>query len=124
MNFFRRCCWYWNLGTHGITPERARWIAGNGFEPGSFLASWQWQEARYKALKANDGRCECCGRSKHDLPPGEYLVVDHIRSRADFPWLALNVRWLQCICTACNRGKGRTDQTDWRAANHPHREGQ
>ncbi len=41
MNFVQRCRYYWNLGVHGISPEKARWIAGNGNAEGSFLASWE-----------------------------------------------------------------------------------
>lgn len=117
--------WFrFQLWRHGITLKRARWIASNSYEPGSFLASWEWQQARYKALKANDGRCECCARSKHDLPPREYMCVDHVQSRALYPWLALKPSNLQVLDTACNRGKGRFDQTDWRHTNHSNREGE
>ena len=111
------------LWLHNMTPERAAWMASNSYEPGSFLASYEWREARYKALKENDGRCEACARGKHDLPPGEYLCVDHIKPRATHPWRALDIRNLQVIDTACNHGKGRHDTTDWRHKDHPHRKG-
>ena len=58
---------------HGWT---ARFIASP-----AFLQTPEWRRVRYDALRANDGRCELCGRSKHRLLPGEFLNVDHIRSR-------------------------------------------
>jgi 5-methylcytosine-specific restriction endonuclease McrA len=50
-----------------------------------FLQTPEWRRARYDALRANDGRCELCGRNKHQLPEGEYLNVDHIHSRKARP---------------------------------------
>ena len=117
VSLFRR----YLLWRAGMTEADARWVAGNGNEQGSFLASWEWQEARYKALKASRGRCECCNRSRHDLPAGEYLCVDHIKPRVSHPWLALSLKNLQVLDTACNRGKGRWDTTDWRHKDRPHK---
>lgn len=77
-----------------------------------FYASRPWRELRYKALRLNDGRCELCGRSKHD---GVMLHVDHIKPRARFPHLELEPTNLQILCADCNIGKGAKDYTDWRA---------
>jgi hypothetical protein len=52
------------------------------------------------ALRANDGRCELCGRNKHQLPPGEYLTVDHIQIRKARPDLALEITNLAVLCSA------------------------
>ncbi len=57
---------------HGWT---ARFIASP-----EFLQTPEWRRIRYDALRANDGRCELCGRNKHQLPEGEYLNVDHIHT--------------------------------------------
>ena len=57
-------------------------------------------------LRANDGRCELCGRNRHQFPPGEYLNVDHIHSRKARPDLALAVTNLAVLCSADNAGKG------------------
>jgi 5-methylcytosine-specific restriction endonuclease McrA len=50
----------------------------------AFLQTWQWAKVRYRALERSDGRCEACGRSKHD---GIKLNVDHVYPRRDFPQL-------------------------------------
>ena len=99
---------------HGWT---ARFIASP-----AFLQTPEWGRVRYDALRANDGRCELCGRSKHQLPPGEHLNVDHVRSRRARPDLALEVTNLAVLCSADNAGKGnRYDGDDWRYPAHPHR---
>jgi 5-methylcytosine-specific restriction endonuclease McrA len=100
---------------HGWT---ARFIASP-----AFLQTPQWRRVRYDALRANDGRCELCGRNKHQLPPGEHLNVDHIHSRRARPDLALEVANLAVLCSADNAGKGnRYDGDDWRHPTHPHRQ--
>lgn len=113
MSFYYRLMCRW----HGITPERAAFIASD-----AFLQSYEWRQIRYKALDANDGRCECCARNKHQLLVGEFLDVDHVYNRRAYPWVALNPRRLQILCRACNHGKGNTKR-DWRHKHHPYREG-
>lgn len=76
-----------------------------------FLESFEWRRLRYEALKKNDGRCELCGRNKHD---GIILNVDHIKPRKKHPELALDIENLQVLCGPCNHGKGNIDKTDWR----------
>jgi 5-methylcytosine-specific restriction endonuclease McrA len=99
---------------HGWT---ARFIASP-----AFLQTPEWRRVRYDALRANDGRCELCGRNKHQLPPGEHLNVDHVHSRKARPDLALEVTNLAVLCSADNAGKGnRHDGDDWRHPAHPHR---
>ena len=77
-----------------------------------FYASDEWVRLRYKALKANDGRCELCGRSKHD---NATLHVDHIKPRSKHPELELELSNLQVLCSTCNWGKSNKDDTDWRS---------
>ena len=77
----------------------------------NFLKSREWKEIRYRALKAANGRCQCCGASPDD---GAVLHVDHIKSRIKHPELALNLENLQVLCASCNMGKGWEDETDWR----------
>jgi 5-methylcytosine-specific restriction endonuclease McrA len=86
-----------------------------------FLQTPEWRRIRYDVLRANDGRCELCGRNKHQLPPGEYLNVDHIQSRKARPDLALDVTNLAVLCSADNAGKGNRYADDWRHPSHPHR---
>lgn len=88
-----------------------------------FLQTPEWRRVRYDVLRANDGRCELCGRNKHQLPPGEFLNVDHIQSRKARPDLALRVTNLAVLCSADNAGKGNRYADDWRHPAHPHRQG-
>jgi 5-methylcytosine-specific restriction endonuclease McrA len=76
-----------------------------------FYRSMAWKKVRYKALKMNDGRCECCGLSKHE---GAVLNVDHIKPRSKRPDLELKISNLQVLCASCNMGKNHEDETDWR----------
>src|SRR5687767_9761214 len=99
-------------------PKRNRtpqdeWIASR-----EFLHSREWKRARYEALRANNGRCELCGRGKHD---GVTLNVDHVKPRSIFPQLALNVYNLQVLDSDCNAGKSYVYRDDWRHPSHPHR---
>ena len=70
-----------------------------------------WARIRMVALKAADGRCQCCGRSRKD---GVVLNVDHIKPRKTHPEIALDPNNLQVLCGLCNKGKGNWDSTDWR----------
>ncbi len=96
------------------------WTARSIASP-EVLRTPEWRRLRYDALRANDGRCELCGRSKHQLPPGEYLTVDHVHSRKARPDLALEVTNLAVLCSADNAGKGNRYADDWRHPSHPHR---
>ena len=84
----------------------------------SFYASWEWATLRMKALKANGGRCECCGAGASDTTIGGDSVrlhVDHIKPISQHWELRLEPDNLQVLCAECNRGKGAWDETDWRA---------
>lgn len=75
-----------------------------------FYGSWEWDKLRYEALQKYGPRCMLCGATSAETR----VVVDHIKPRRLFPELQLEFSNLQVLCDACNRGKGRTDQTDWR----------
>lgn len=77
----------------------------------SFYKSYEWAAARMDALERSDGRCECCGRSKHD---DVVLNVDHIRPLKTHWHLRLDPENHQVLCGQCNRGKGNRYETDWR----------
>ena len=47
------------------------------------------------------------------------LNMDHIKPRARFPHLALDIRNLQPACADCNTGKGNGAQTDWQSSQIP-----
>ena len=77
-----------------------------------FYKSYDWRKVRYDALVAADGKCQLCGRCKHD---GIILNVDHIISlRKDWKRRA-DITNLQVLCNECNHGKGNRDSTDWRS---------
>ena len=114
---FPRLWYHFQLGIHGLNEEGARWIASREW----LIDNREWDRVRYAAYEANDGRCECCARSKHDLPPGVYLNADHIKPRKTHPWLVLKLSNIQIICGQCNRGKSNSEGRDWRHKDHPHR---
>lgn len=97
-----------------IKQDMQRIAAGRSSK--DFYISREWRAIRYQALKANDGRCELCGASKHD---GTMLHVDHILPRSKFPKLELEPTNLQILCEDCNLGKSNKDQTDWRKPKGP-----
>lgn len=76
-----------------------------------FYESYEWRKVRYDALVAADGKCQLCGRSKHD---GIVLNVDHIVSLRKNWARRADIRNLQVLCRECNHGKGNRDSTDWR----------
>ncbi len=83
-----------------------RWVQSK-----EFIHSWEWRTLRYQVLKKRTPTCECCGASpKH----GARVSVDHIKPRSKYPELAMEETNLQVLCSACNQGKGRWDETDWR----------
>ena len=85
----------------------------------TFYESWEWATLRMKALKANGGRCECCGAGASDTTvSGDpvRLHVDHIKPISKYWELRLEIKNLQVLCAECNRGKGAWDETDWRSS--------
>lgn len=76
-----------------------------------FLQSKEWKRLRYKALKINGNKCQCCGASPKD---GAVLNVDHILPRRLFPSHALQLENLQVLCSDCNEGKGNWDMTSYK----------
>ncbi|MBL4940351.1 MAG: HNH endonuclease [Colwellia sp.] len=77
----------------------------------SFYKSVEWRRLRYDALVKHGGSCLACGRSAKD---GVIMNVDHIKPRAKYPELAMDLNNLQVLCGGCNQGKGNRDETDWR----------
>jgi hypothetical protein len=91
------------LAPYGPVGFTAHFIASP-----EFLPTPEWLRACYDALRANDGRCELCGRGKHDVVR---LNVDHIRSRPTYPHLAFAQSDVQVIHSDCDHGKGSRDAT-------------
>jgi hypothetical protein len=69
----------------------------------AFLASFEWRQLRFSALRKYGPRCQCCGATPAD---GAVMNVDHIKPRRNFPDLALDIDNLQILCGDCNHGKG------------------
>ena len=96
-------------------PENAK--APTTGDKSEFYASWEWTTLRMQALKANGGRCECCGSTAKDTGAGGQRVrihVDHIKPLSKFWELRNDMANLQILCGECNKGKGAWDETDWR----------
>lgn len=92
--------------------EEARFGRSTNQKASAFYQSYDWRVARYDALKANDGRCQLCGR---DRTHGIILHVDHIKPLKKYWHLRLDPTNLQVLCNECNHGKGNRDETDWRS---------
>lgn len=79
--------------------------------PHPFYDNRAWLDLRYRVLKESRGCCEVCKRRATEDNP---IHVDHIKSRSQYPELALVRSNLQVLCRECNLGKGAEDDTDWR----------
>jgi 5-methylcytosine-specific restriction endonuclease McrA len=77
----------------------------------AFYNSRAWRQARYGALKAANGRCQCCGATAND---GVKLVVDHILPIRTHWHLRFEPTNLQVLCNDDNLAKASSDTTDWR----------
>lgn len=75
-----------------------------------FYQSWEWMELRFNTLKHYGARCMLCRTTEGRI------VVDHIKPRSKYPLLELDPENLQVLCDKCNRGKGNSDETDFRPA--------
>lgn len=82
----------------------AIWTGGN-----DFLQTPEWKAVRDKTVSKYGGKCMCCGST-----PKRGINVDHIKSRRDFPDLALDENNLQVLCGPCNKRKGNKHHTDYR----------
>lgn len=110
-----QACYEYCLSKGFTAPKKAKRNTANyngNVNSDDFLSSYAWRNARYEAIKKNNGRCECCGASPKEN--NIVLHVDHIKSRRLFPELALDPSNFQVLCEDCNHGKGFLDQTDWR----------
>jgi len=87
--------------------SRARGVSSK-----AFYASDAWRSIRFTALKAADGCCVLCGRSKREH--GIVLHVDHSKPRSLHPELELDRTNLQVLCEDCNLGKSNRCDRDWR----------
>ena len=79
-----------------------------------FYRSWEWDTARFKAIKRfkkPGWRCRCCNHRQDD---GARIVIDHIKPIRWYWNLRTDQNNLQPLCHRCNRGKGSWDETDFR----------
>ena len=82
----------------------------------TFLHSWDWKRLRYQVLTERGRECEACGANPSQIVDGKRVTiqVDHIKPISKYWHLRLEKSNLQCLCSACNMGKGNWDETDWR----------
>lgn len=92
---------------HALRVERGE-VPPSPAEKAAFYASWEWNTARMKAIKASGRVCACCGATSAPIH------VDHIEPISRKWFRRLDPDNLQVLCEACNRGKGAWDSTDWR----------
>jgi 5-methylcytosine-specific restriction endonuclease McrA len=78
------------------------------YKPHPFYDSREWQDLRYKAIRAYGRKCMCCGAVD------AIFHIDHIKPRSLYPALELDFNNLQILCAACNIGKSNTDCIDYR----------
>lgn len=76
-----------------------------------FLQSKIWKHLRMQHLARGKSECICCGNTRDR---GAILCVDHIKPRAKYPQLALDLNNLQTLCAECNEGKGNWLEKDFR----------
>ena len=95
------------------TPSIQMTVEGVDVRSKEFLSTYAWRNLRIKALNLYGRKCMCCGDTPEN---GAVMNIDHIRPRKHYPELALDIRWLQCLCGACNHGKGNELENDYRTA--------
>ncbi|MFC7004559.1 HNH endonuclease [Pseudobowmanella zhangzhouensis] len=64
-----------------------------------------------QTFERHGNQCLCCTA---DPAQGAVLQVDHVKPRAKFPELALDINNLQILCEICNIGKLHHSESDWR----------
>ena len=80
-------------------PQAPVYRPGMGSE---FYQTREWRSLRFDVIRASDGKCKLCGRSRDD---GIIIHVDHIKPRSKHPLLELLFENLQVLCEDCNLGK-------------------
>lgn len=93
-------------------PSGSLKVEGVDVSSKDFLSTYAWRNLRIKALNLYGRKCMCCGDTPEN---GAVMNVDHIKPRKHHPELALDIRWLQILCGACNHGKGNELETDYRS---------
>lgn len=72
-----------------------------------FLCSAEWKGLRDRAIATYGAKCMRCSSLRE-------INVDHIKSRLNYPELALDFNNLQVLCGPCNKAKGNKHSTDYR----------
>ena len=93
-------------------PSGSLKVEGVDVSSKDFLSTYAWRNLRVKALNLYGRKCMCCGDTPEN---GAVMNVDHIKPRKRYPELALDIRWLQILCGACNHGKGNEQESDYRS---------
>ncbi len=77
-----------------------------------FYYSKEWRKARASCLRRDKYRCVNCGQSVRAKGAAR---IDHIRSRRQYPDLALFLPNLRTLCVACDNARS-VDQRNRRTA--------
>ena len=72
----------------------------------SFYSKEEWKACRVKIFKKYPAICMSCGNKNN-------LEVDHVKPRAKYPELELDIDNLQILCRNCNLLKGVKDGPEW-----------
>ena len=72
----------------------------------SFYSSEEWKNLRNKVFQKYPPICMRCGNKSN-------LEVDHVKPRAKYPKLELDIDNLQILCGDCNLLKGVKDDSKW-----------
>ncbi|MDN3652584.1 HNH endonuclease [Thalassotalea ponticola] len=67
----------------------------------NFYLTPQWKELRVQALERDKSRCKLCGASASESK----LEVNHIKERAKYPELELELSNLETLCEHCHQAK-------------------
>lgn len=82
------------------------------WEEDPLLNSYKWKKKRKEIIKRDGGICQRC-LLKFGIINSEEIQVHHIKSRKNYPELALNDDNLICVCKTCNLQLGTRDILDF-----------
>lgn len=82
------------------------------FDNDPFLNTYKWKKKRAQIIKRDGGLCQRC-LIKYNIINFEELQAHHIKSRTNYPELALEDDNLICVCKTCNLQLGTKDVLDF-----------
>jgi len=67
-----------------------------------FYGTKEWKKARAECVRLAAYRCRLCGSSVRGLNKSR---VDHVKTKKEFPALALVQSNLRCLCVPCDNAR-------------------